>query len=79
MNPMHRPLLASVIGGLLLAVSGAALGQEPLFDLEATLVRVGAQLERRYQRSQRLVSTEMVWVPTWRRSLCTGVRIRRVA
>ena len=62
MNPMHRPLLASVIGGLLLAVSGAALGQEPLFDLEATLVRVGAQLERRYQRSQRIVSTEMVWV-----------------
>ncbi len=59
---MHRPLLASVIGGLLLAVSGAALGQEPLFDLEATLVRVGAQLERRYQRSQRIVSTEMVLV-----------------
>ena len=62
MNPVHRPLQASVIGGLLLAVSVATLGQEPLFDLEATLVRVGAQLERRYQRSQRIVSTEMVWV-----------------
>ena len=33
-----------------------------LFDLEVTLARVGAQLERRYQRSQRVVSTEMVWV-----------------
>ena len=62
MNPVNRPLQASVIGGLLLAVSGAALGQEPLFDLEATLARVGAQLERRYQQSQRIVSTEMVWV-----------------
>ena len=59
---MHRPLLASLIGGLLLAVSSATLGQEPLFDLEATLVRVGAQLERRYQRSQYIVSTEIVWV-----------------
>ena len=30
-----------------------------LFDLEVTLARVGAQLERRYQC---VVSTEMVWV-----------------
>ena len=60
MNPVPRPLLASVIGGLLLAVSGAAtLAQEPVFDLEATLARVGAQLERRYQRTQRIVSTEL--------------------
>lgn len=70
MNPVHRPLQASVIGGLLLAVSVATLGQEPLFDLEATLARVGAQLERRYQRSQRIVSTEMVWV----RSFTHGMR-----
>ena len=62
-SPGTRPLLGSVIGGLLLAVSaGATLGQEPRFDLEATLARVGAQLERRYQRSQRIVSTEMVRV-----------------
>ena len=59
---MQHRLLLAVICGLLLAVSGAALGQEVLFDLEATLARVGAQLERRYQRSQRVVSTEMVWV-----------------
>jgi len=69
-NPVHRPLQASVIGGLLLAVSVATLGQEPLFDLEATLARVGAQLERRYQRSQHIVSTEMVWV----RSFTHGMR-----
>ena len=61
-NPTRRPLLAAVIGGLVLAVSGATLAQEPPFDLEAILARVGAQLERRYQRSQRIVSTEMVWV-----------------
>ena len=70
MNPVHRLLQASVIGGLLLTVSVATLGQEPLFDLEATLARVGAQLERRYQRSQRIVSTEMVWV----RSFTHGMR-----
>ena len=61
-TPTHRSLLAAAIGGLILAVSGAMLGQEPRFDLEATLARVGAQLERRYQRSQRIVSTEMVWI-----------------
>ena len=71
MNPVHRPLLALVIGGLLLAVSGGALGQEPLFDLEATLARVGAQLERHYQRSRRIVSTEMVSV----RSFTHGMRL----
>ena len=69
MNPMQRFLLASVIGGLLLAVSGVALGQEPLFDLEATLARVGAQLERRYQRSQHIVSTEMVSVRSFTRTM----------
>ena len=38
------------------------MGQESDFDLDATLSRVGAQLERRYGRSQRIVSTETVWV-----------------
>lgn len=75
---MHRPLLPSVIGGLLLAVSGAALGQEPLFDLEATLVRVGAQLERRYQRSQRIVSTEMVWVRSFTHDMRSNGSPRRL-
>ncbi len=79
MNPVPRPLVASVIGGLLLAVSGAAtLGQEPLFDLEATLARVGAQLERRYQRSQRIVSTEMVWVRSFTHSMRSYESPRRL-
>ena len=78
MNPMHRSLLPSVIGGLLLAVSGAALGQEPLFDLEASLVRVGAQLERRYQRSQRIVSTEMVWVRSFTHDMRSNGSPRRL-
>ena len=69
-NPVLRPRLAVVVGGLLLAVSGTTLGQEPRVDLEATLARVGAQLERRYQRSQRIISTEMMWV----RSFNHGMR-----
>ena len=79
MNPVPRPLLASVIGGLLLAVSGAAtLGQEPVFDLEATLARVGAQLERRYQRTQRIVSTEMMWVRSFTRDMRSYESPRRL-
>ena len=31
------------------------------------------------QRSLLALSTEIVWVPTWRRSLCTGVRILRIS
>ena len=75
---MHWPLLAAVVGGLLLAVSGATLGQEPRFDLEATLARVGAQLERRYQRSQRIVSTEMVWVRSFTRDMRSNGSPRRL-
>ena len=78
-NLVHRPLLVSVIGALLLAVSGAAtLGQEPVFDLEATLARVGAQLERRYQRSLRIVSTEMVWVRSFTRGMRSNGPPRRL-
>ena len=75
---MHRPLLAAVIGGLLLTDSGAALGQEPVLDLEATLARVGAHLERRYERSQRIVSTEMVWVRSFRRDMRPNGLVRRL-
>ena len=78
MNSSYRTLLAAVIGGLLLASSGAALGQEPLFDLEATLARVGAQLERRYQRSQRIVSTELVWVRSFTRDMRSSGSPRRL-
>ena len=68
---------ASIIGGLLLSVSGVALGQDPPFDLEATLVHVGAQLERRYQRSRRIVSTEMVWVRSFSRAMQSNGSPRR--
>ena len=74
----HRPLVVFLIGGLLLAVSAAARGQEPRFDLEATLVRVGAQLERRYQRSQRIVSTEMVWVRSFTHDMRSNGSPRRL-
>ena len=77
-KPVHRPLRASVIGGLLLAASGAALGQEPRFDLEATLARVGAQLERRYLRSQRIVSTEMVRVRSFTHDMWSNGSPRRL-
>ena len=77
-NPTHRSLLAIVIGGLVLAVSGATLAQEPHFDLEATLARVGAQLERRYQRSQRIVSTELVWVRSFSHDMRTHESPRRL-
>lgn len=77
-NPTHRPLLAAVIGGLVLAVSGATLAQEPPFDLEATLARVGAQLEQRYQRSQRIVSTEMVWVRSFNHNMQSNESPRRL-
>ncbi len=70
-------LLASVIGALLLAVSDTALGQEPVFDLEASLARVGAQLVRRYERSQRIVSTEMVWVRSFTHAMRSNGSPRR--
>ena len=57
-SPLQHRLLLAGICGLLLAVSGAALGQEALFDLEATLARVGAQLERRYQRCRDMFSQQ---------------------
>ena len=57
------------VAGLLLGASDAALGQEPSLDLDATLARVGAQLERRYQRVQRIISTETVWVRSFTRDM----------
>ena len=77
-SPLQHRLLLAGICGLLLAVSGAALGQEALFDLEATLARVGAQLERRYQRSQRIVSTEMVWVRSFTHDMRLNGSVRRL-
>jgi hypothetical protein len=63
---------------MLLAVSGEALGQEPRLDLETTLARVGARLERHYQRSQRIVSTENVWVRSFNRQMRPNGSPRRL-
>ena len=57
------------VAGLLLGASDAALGQEPSLDLEAMLARVGTQLERRYQRVQRIISNETVWVRSFTRDM----------
>jgi len=75
---MQRPLRLAGICGLLVATSGAALGQDALFNLESTLARVGAQLERRYQRSQRIVSTEMVWVRSFTHNMRSNGSVQRL-
>ncbi len=77
-NPIHRSRLAALVGGVVLAVTGATLGQELPFDLEATLARVGAQLERRYQQSLRIVSTEMVWVRSFAHDMRSNGSPRRL-
>jgi hypothetical protein len=59
----------TVVCGLLLAVSGGVLAQELAFNLEATLATVGEQLDRHYQRSESIVSTEMVTVRSFRRGM----------
>ena len=75
---MHRfiPLL-SIVGVLLTSVN-TAFGQSVPFDLGATLARVGAQLEHRYQRAQRIVSTEMVWVRSFTREMRSNGSARRL-
>ncbi len=67
--PFHRSLLTLGVGWLLVILPDAALGQERAFDLDATLARVGARLERRYQHTQRIVSTEKVWVRSFGRDM----------
>ncbi len=59
--------LAVLIGGLALGVSAAAQG--PAVSLETLLARAGAQLEEHYQRAQRIVSTEKVWVRSFHRNM----------
>ncbi|HJN46675.1 MAG: hypothetical protein CL477_00005 [Acidobacteria bacterium] len=78
LKPVHRLFLTSAFAGMLLAISSDALGQEPAFDLEATLARVGARLERHYQRSQRIVSTEKVWVRSFSREMRPNGSPRRL-
>ena len=74
----HRPLLVvPLLAGLLLA-SGAVSAQAPVVDLEALLARVGGQLERYFQRSQSVVSTETVSVRSFDRAMQPRGRPRRL-
>jgi hypothetical protein len=64
----HKAVWGVVVGLLVLAPV-AAWTQEASGDLETTLARVGAQLERYFQQSQRIVSTETVSVRSFDRSM----------
>ena len=75
---LHRLILTTVISGLLLVCTSAPQSQEPLFDLEVALDRVGAQLQRRYERSQRIVSTETVWVRSFNNNMQPNGAPRRL-
>ena len=74
----HQRRFAVACLGAVLTVSTATLGQEPPFDLDATLARVGAQLERRYERAQRIVSTETVSVRSFTHEMRSNGRPRRL-
>ena len=65
----RRSLQASLAAALVLAAAGSLAGQTAAFDLDALMVRVGGQLERYFQRSQRIVSTETVSVRSFDRSM----------
>ena len=62
----------------LLVVSGSAAGQSAGLDLVVTLHRAGEQLEQQYQRSQRIVSTEEVWVRSFRHDMQSNGSPRRL-
>lgn len=47
-------------------------------DLPATLARVGARLERHFQRAQRIVATEEVWVRSFSREMRANGKARRM-
>ena len=58
-----------LVGSLVLGASGPTAAQGPSVDLETLLARAGAQLEEHYQRAQRIVSTEKVWVRSFHRNM----------
>lgn len=59
--------------------SGAVFAQAPAVDLEGLLARIGGRLERHFQRSQSLVSTETVSVRSFDRAMRSRGRPRRLA
>ena len=75
--PAHRPRLALLWAGLLLA-SVAVSAQTPEVDLDALLTRVGGQLERYFQRARSIVSTETVSVRSFDRAMQASGRPRRL-
>ena len=77
MTPAHRSLPALLWAGLLLA-SVALPAQAPPVDVDALLARVGGQLERHFQRAQRIVSTETVSVSSFNRAMRRRGRPRRL-
>ena len=78
MKAIHRLILPASIVGLCLASPNIAFGQPASFDLGASLARVGAQLQHRYQRAQRIVATEMVWVRSFNSSMQPNGAPRRL-
>jgi hypothetical protein len=76
-SPVYRSWLFLLPLGLLI-VSGSAAGQSAGLDLVVTLHRAGEQLEQHYQRSQRIVSTEEVWVRSFRHDMQSNGSPRRL-
>ena len=70
-------LVVLLLAGLPLA-SGAASAQTPPVDLDVLLARVGGQLERYFQRSQSILSTETVSVRSFDRTMRSRGRSRRL-
>ena len=62
----HHGLLVTTL--LVLGASGG-VAQEPVLGVDAILARVGARLERHYERARRIVSTEEVWVRSFTREM----------
>ena len=62
----HHGLLVTT---LLVLGAGGGVAQEPVPGVDAILARVGARLERHYERARRIVSTEEVWVRSFTREM----------
>ena len=70
--------LVVILSAGIFPASGALSAQAPEVDLEVLLARVGGQLERYFQRSQSIVSTETVSVLSFDRSMRLRGRPRRL-
>ncbi len=75
---LARRLVVFLLAGLAQAAV-AVSAQTPGVELEALLARVGGRIERHFQRSQSIVSTETVSVRSFDRSMRSQGRPRRLA